>query len=118
MTDAAPDTPPHCCCHVRQGELHALLLKELKECHLLCHPFFKSLAFLNIYLKEAFVDNCLEGVSPGYFMESQTDKILHGIETDDLVKVARQQLWYIMFRTKHYLSALNIRGKSSFSFFQ
>ena len=90
MTGAVFSLSPLLWCCVRQAELHALLLTELQEFYLLYHQFFKTLAFLNIYLKEVFINNCLEGVSPGYFLEIQTDKILHGIKTDDLVKVASQ----------------------------
>lgn len=90
MTDTVLCLSPLLCCCVRQAELQALLLKEHQEFYLLYHQFFKTLAFLIICLKKVFVNNCLEGVSPGYFMEIQTDKILHGIETDDLVRVAGQ----------------------------
>lgn len=34
------------------------------------------------------MNNCSEGVSPGYFREIQIDKILRGIGPDDLVKGA------------------------------
>lgn len=92
MTGSVLPLSPLLCRCARQTGLQALLLRELQEFYLLYHQFFKTLAFfLNIYLKEVFTNDCSEGVSPGYFLEIQTDKILHGIKTDDLVKVASQQ---------------------------
>lgn len=69
-------SPCWLCCCVRQAELHALLWREPQEFYLLYHQFFKTLGFLNIYLKEVFMNNCLEGIRPGYFLAIQTDKIL------------------------------------------
>lgn len=94
-------------------ELHALPLKKLQKSYLpYLHSFFKTLAFLNIYSKEEFVKNCLEGLRPGNLMEIKIYKMLWDTETDDLIKVVSQLLWYIMFKTQHYIFVKHQRQKT------
>lgn len=94
-------------------ELHALPLKKLQKSYLpYPHSFFKTLAFLNIYSKEEFVKNCLEGLRPGDLMEIKIYKMLWDTETDDLIKVVSQLLWYIMFKTQHYIFVKHQRQKT------
>lgn len=59
---------------------------------------FQNLSTFTHLFEGGICKICLEGVSPGYFMEIQIDKLLQDMETDDLIKVASQLLWYIMFK--------------------
>lgn len=93
-----------------QAELHALLRREFQEFYLLYHQFFKTLGFLNMYWKEVFMNNCLEGIRPGYFLAIQTDKTLHAIKIEDLVKAAWQEFWYVMLNSA-FIFLLSIRSK-------
>ena len=56
------------------------------------------------------MNNCLEGIRPGYFLAIQTDKILQGIKIEDLVRVAWQELWYVMLNSA-FIFGLSIRSE-------
>lgn len=62
------------------------------------------------------MNNCLEGIRPGYFLAIQTDKILQGIKIEDLVRVAWQEFWYVMLNSA-FIFGLSIRSERQFPVF-